>query len=404
MQRAGDVWTVRGPLGDVEIELDPASVDAASGEASLRELRRLVYDFKYRDPEARRVVLAVYTRLQGPHRSAAGRSDDLDTGSSRAAAMGEELLFAARAGRLVARRREARTVVIPLDTPSEAVLGPDSSQDAGPSSKTWVGLTLVDQDGTHVPNRPYRIILPDGSTKDGTLDSHGAAMISGLDPGNCQIWCPYVEPHPETTYTVKDTDHLSGIAESFGLDDYTTVWNYPANADLQTQRSDPHVLQPGDELTIPEVKAQPAANKPTSAKHPFQIQRSPLKLRLTLLDLAVKPMTNVPVTVAGTSLTTDGNGLVETDVDKSAKDAILQEATGDPVDLLLGGLNPSDDTTVAGYKGRLFNMGFLWDPTVPDTADEMLIALQDFQAQYSLTISGQLDDATKAQLLQSHGC
>jgi peptidoglycan hydrolase-like protein with peptidoglycan-binding domain len=34
----------------------------------------------------------------------------------------------------------------------------------------------------------------------------------------------------------------------------------------------------------------------------------------------------------------------------------------------------------------------------------MLIALQDFQAQYKLTVSGQLDDATKAQLLQVHGC
>ena len=39
-----------------------------------------------------------------------------------------------------------------------------------------------------------------------------------------------------------------------------------------------------------------------------------------------------------------------------------------------------------------------------DSDDELLIALQDFQAQYSLTVSGQLDDATKGQLLQVHGC
>jgi hypothetical protein len=403
MQRAGDVWTVRGPLGDVEIELDPASVDAASGEASLRELRRLVYAFKYRDPEARRVVLALYARLRGPGPNAAGRSDDLDAYSPRAAAMGEELLHAARAGRLVARRREVRTVVIPLDTPSDVVLGPESSQDVAADTKSWVGLTLVDQTGTPVPNRAYRVIKPDGTTVDGLLDSNGAAMIQGLDPGNCQIWCPYVEPRPETTYTVKDGDHVSGIAQSFGFDDYTTVWNDPGNSDLQQQRTDPHVLQPGDSLTIPEVKAQPAANKPTSAKHPFQINLSPLKLRLTLLDLAAKPMKSAPVTVAGTSLTTDGNGLVEATVDKSAKDATLESA-GSEVDLSLGGLNPSDDTSDAGYKGRLFNMGFLWDDTVADSDDEMLIALQDFQAQYKLTVSGQLDDATKAQLLQVHGC
>jgi len=401
MQRAGDVWTVRGPSGDVEVELDPASVDAASGEASLRELRRLVYDFKYRDPEARRVVFAVHARLQGPGVSA-GRGDDLDTGSPRAAAIGEELLYAARAGRLVARRREARTVVIPLDTPSDAVLGPESSQDVAADTKSWVGLTLVDQTGTPVPNRPYRVIKPDGTTVDGLLDSNGAAMIQGLDPGNCQIWCPYVEPHPETTYTVKDGDHVSGIAQSFGFDDYTTVWNDPGNSDLQQQRTDPHVLQPGDSLTIPEVNAQPGANKPTSAKHPFQINLSPLKLRLTLLDLAAKPMKSAPVTVAGVPLTTDGNGLVEATVDKSAADATLDSA-GSEVDLSLGGLNPSDDTSDAGYKARLYNLGFLWDSSVDDTDDEMVIALQDFQAQYSLTVSGQLDDATKAQLQQTYG-
>jgi nucleoid-associated protein YgaU len=399
-----DTWRVRRPFGDIEIELHPASVDAVVRDASLLELRQLVNDFKVREPEARRAVLELYARMRGQAASVS-RSEayGLDTGSLRVDAIGEELLFAGRTGVVVARRREMRTVVVPLDTPSEAVLGPDSSQDLAADTKSWVGLTLVDQTGTPVPNRPYRVINPDGTTVDGLLDSNGAAMLKGLDPGNCQIWCPYVEPHPPTTYAVQQGDHLSGVAESFGFDDYSTVWNDPGNADLQSQRSDPHVLQPGDALTIPEVKAQPAANKPTGAKHPFTIQRSPLKLRLTLLDLSAKPMASAQVTVAGTALTTDGNGLVEATVDKSTTDATL-DSGGDEIDLALGGLNPSDDTSDAGYKARLFNMGFLWDPTVDDTDVEMVIALQDFQAQYSLTVSGQLDDATKAQLLQSHGC
>jgi Putative peptidoglycan binding domain/LysM domain len=391
-------------FGDVEIEVHAGPATAAAREASERELRQLVYRFKYRDPQARRVVAELLGLLGGlPSSHVLRQLEPLDVGSPRAEAFGDELLRAARAGVIVARRVERRTVVTPLDGPAEEVLGPDPSQDTAPPSKTWVGLVLVDQDSTPVPNRPYRVIKPDGTTVDGTLDSNGAAMLKDLDPGNCQIWCPYIEPHPETTYTVQPGDHLSGIAESFGFDDYTTVWNHPANADLQAQRSDPHVLQPGDSLTIPEVKTQAAANKPTSARHPFQIRRSSLKLRLTLLDLAVKAMPNVPVIVAGASLTTDGDGLVEATIDKSARDAILQKASGDAVDLVIGGLNPSDDTTVAGYKARLSNMGFLWDPTVPDTDNEMVIALQDFQAQYSLTVSGELDDATKAQLLQAHG-
>jgi hypothetical protein len=32
--------------------------------------------------------------------------------------------------------------------------------------------------------------------------------------------------------------------------------------------------------------------------------------------------------------------------------------------LAVGAINPADDTTDAGYKARLFNLGFLWDPSV----------------------------------------
>ena len=395
---------VRRPYGDLEIELHPAAVDPATRDSSVRELQRLLYDFRHRDRDARRTVLEVRARMQGLAESQVGSElHDLDAASPRAEAIGQELLAAARVGRLVVRRREVQSVVVPLAAPSQDALGPDSSQDPAATSTSWIGLTLVDQDGTPVPNRPYRVVKTDGTTVDGALDSNGAAMLMGVDPGNCQIWCPYVEPHPETSYSVKPGDHLSGVAQSFGFDDYTTVWSDPGNADLQSQRTDPHVLQPGDSLTIPEVKAQPATNKPTGAKHPFTIQRSPLKLRLTLLDLQAKPMASAPVTVAGTALTTDGNGLVEAPVDKSMQDTKLSSG-GTEIDLALGGLNPSDDTSDAGYKARLFNMGFLWDPTADDTDAEMVIALQDFQAQYKLTVSGELDDATKAKLVQSYGC
>jgi hypothetical protein len=113
-------------------------------------------------------------------------------------------------------------------------------------------------------------------------------------------------------------------------------------------------------------------------------------------------MAGAAVTVAGTQLTADGTGLVETTIDKTAQELTL-EAPDVSFTLDVGAINPADDTSDAGYKARLFNLGFLWDPTVSDTDDEMVIALQDFQAQYSLTISGQLDDATKSQLSQTYG-
>jgi hypothetical protein len=398
------IW--RGPFGDVEIELHPAAIDAKAADASQRELGQLARDWKYRDPEARRVVSAIRARLRFLGASALLHcaSVDLDFGSPRADALSEELLAAGRAGTLIARRRKTPSVIVRLEGAEEPLLGPDSRGEAGPTSKSWIGLVLVDQDGAPVPNRPYRVVKPDATPQDGTLDSHGTAMVRDLDPGNCQIWCPYVEPHPETSYTVQPGDHISGIAQSFGFDDYSLVWNDPGNADLASQRNDPHVLQPGDSLAIPKVQAQAPANKPTGAKHTFTIQRSPLKLRLRLVDLAAKPVSGAQVTVSGNALTTDGDGVVELTIDKNAKDAPLDTPSSQEVDLTVGGLNPSEDTTVAGYKARLFNLGFLWDPTVADADDEMIIAVQDFQAQHQLPVTGELDDATTTQLLQAYGC
>jgi len=397
MRRGSDLWRLRGLFGEVEIDLRPASPDAEARQTSVGLLRLVLDDARLGRPEPARTLREVLARLGGRAYGSNLR------GSSQVDAIAGELLAAARAGLVVARRLERRAVAIPVEAPPSEALGPQSSSDEAPPSKSWVGIVLVDQDGTPLPGRAYRIKKPDGTVLDGTLDSNGAAMIKDLDPGNCQIWCPYVPPRPETTYAVQAGDHASGIAQSFGFDDFATVWNDPGNADLQQQRADPHVLQPGDQLTVPEIKDQPGASKPTGAKHQFQINVSPLKLRLTLLDLLVKPMKSTDVTVDGTALTTDGSGLVEATVDKSAKDAALVIPSGQ-VDLVLGGLDPSDDATERGYKARLFNLGFLWNATVDDADDEMVIALQDFQAQYSLKVSGELDDATKGKLVEAHGC
>jgi hypothetical protein len=399
-----DSWSVRVGSRRFDVELVPSFLDPPAREEAVQAARSLVIEAAAGHPEAWRALLEIHARLQGGSPEVGDLRRWLDVDSSRVRVLGDALLSAARSGVLVARCLETRSVIVRLEGASEPVLGPDPDGEAGTDTKSWIGLVLVDQDGAPVPARAYRVMKPDGTTQDGMLDSNGAAFIKGIDPGNCAIWCPYVEPHPETSYVAQPGDHVSGIAQSFGFDDYSLVWNDPGNADLASQRSDPHVLQPGDSLVIPEVKAQPAANKPTSAKHTFTIQRSPLKLRLKLLDLSAKAVSGAQVTVAGSELTTDGDGLVEATLDKTAKDAPLDTPSNPEVDLSVGGLNPSDDTSDAGYKARLYNLGFLWDSTVDDTDDEMLIALQDFQAQYSLTISGQLDDATKGQLLQVYGC
>src|SRR5262245_11186391 len=60
-----------------------------------------------------------------------------------------------------------------------------------PAKKTdWIEIKLVNQKGKPVPGEKYRIELPDGSTRQGVLNSEGVAWEGNLDPGTCKITFP----------------------------------------------------------------------------------------------------------------------------------------------------------------------------------------------------------------------
>lgn len=125
-------------------------------------------------------------------------------------------------------------------------------------------------------------------------------------------------------------------------------------------------------------------------------------LRFKLLDLLAEPVVGAAVSVDGEELTTDATGMIEVEAEAGASGiaAIVEER---PVCLDVGGLDATADD-VGAWKARLFNMGFLWNLDVEPDDDEMIIALQDFQAQYGIAVNGQLDAATKAKLIEVYGC
>src|SRR4030095_14342956 len=53
-------------------------------------------------------------------------------------------------------------------------------------------------------------------------------------------------------YTVKQGDHVAGIAFRFGLSDFRTIWDHPNNTELKNKRQNPNVLFPGDVLYVPD--------------------------------------------------------------------------------------------------------------------------------------------------------
>ncbi len=75
--------------------------------------------------------------------------------------------------------------------PIAEALARRAAQQAAPKKvKTWVEIELVDQDGNPVPNEKYRLVLPDGTVQEGTLDENGRAGAEGIDPGTCKVSFP----------------------------------------------------------------------------------------------------------------------------------------------------------------------------------------------------------------------
>ena len=56
--------------------------------------------------------------------------------------------------------------------------------------KQWVEVVLVDMEGAPLPGEKYRVTLPGGQVREGTLDSQGQAGFYELEPGSCIITFP----------------------------------------------------------------------------------------------------------------------------------------------------------------------------------------------------------------------
>jgi type VI secretion system secreted protein VgrG len=68
--------------------------------------------------------------------------------------------------------------------------GPGPNSPENRDKTHWVAIELIDNTDRPIPNQAYRIVLPDGSTTEGTLNSEGKARVEGIDPGQCQVSFP----------------------------------------------------------------------------------------------------------------------------------------------------------------------------------------------------------------------
>jgi hypothetical protein len=209
---------------------------------------------------------------------------------------------------------------------------------------------------------------------------------------------------PET-YTVEQGDHLSGIAEKSGFANYETIWNDPNNEALNKKRDNPHVLYPGDQVYIPDSQHK-SVSIPTTKVSVFQVMARPLLLRLALQDFDEQPLAGATcvLEVDGEmhNLTTDDKGFLQVRIPRTAKIGILRIPDLDmEVPVKIGNLDPAEEDP--GWLGRLINLGY-YAGTMSDNDDEQLgYAVEEFQCDHGLKVTGILDETTRAKLKELHG-
>jgi hypothetical protein len=70
---------------------------------------------------------------------------------------------------------------------------PPQTEEGKATKDSWIEIELVDEKDKPVPGERYRIILPDETVAEGTLDENGFARVEGIEPGTCKILLPDLE-------------------------------------------------------------------------------------------------------------------------------------------------------------------------------------------------------------------
>jgi N-acetylmuramoyl-L-alanine amidase len=235
-------------------------------------------------------------------------------------------------------------------------------------------------------------------------------------------------------HTVRQGECIASIAKQYGLLP-DTIWNHSENAELRERRQDSKVLLEGDVVFIPEPRhrTEPCA---TDQRHQFRRKGVPAKLRVRIArrrgaargqssaqatadsgssdtqasgSVEHEPRANVPyvLDIDGRLIDgeTDADGRIEASIPPDARRGrlILEPGTLDEtiIPLELGHLNPLD--TLSGVRHRLTNLGYDCGDAEDAEDPDFQAALRAFQEDHGLTVTGEIDQQTRARLRELHG-
>jgi hypothetical protein len=214
-------------------------------------------------------------------------------------------------------------------------------------------------------------------------------------------------PVGQGDYVVQQGECVGSIAYEHGFF-WETIWDLAENAELKRTRKNPNVLLPGDLLTIPARRVKDESGG-TEQRHQFRRKGVPETLTIVFLDRQNKPRAgvNYKIVIDGDARqgTTDSQGTVRESIPPGSLHGqlILGDAPNEErFDLELGHLDPVKD--LGGVQMRLQNLGYDCGSIDGQETPEFVEALEKFQSDQKLQVTGEVDEATCNKLEALHRC
>jgi putative peptidoglycan binding protein len=211
-------------------------------------------------------------------------------------------------------------------------------------------------------------------------------------------------------HTVQPGEHAARVATHYGFGDADTVWKHPHNAELRQQRGTPDVLQPGDQLYIPDRETRTVKGA-TEQRHRFTVTVQRARIRIVLENVLGEPLRSVPCELHigkdTIPLTSNAHGIVEHQIPIAAEVAelVVRDAAAPDgvrrIPIFIGHLDPV--TSVSGQAARLNNLGYAAGTGVGPDAELLRAAIEEFQCDHRLAVDGRCGPATQKKLVAVHG-
>lgn len=272
-------------------------------------------------------------------------------------------------------------------------------------------VTVVQRDEWFVGSAtaPGLVMEPPCSGPPDTKAKGSAPVLSG--GGNAHIACfgNHVTEgitHMATYHDVQPGDCISSIAMTYGFFP-ETIWEHAENRALREKRADPNILwHKEDTVFIPDKRLK-TDEKSSGHRHRFRRKGVPEILRIRFLDEDDDPRANIPYRMEIDGRLRHGaineDGFLIEPIEPNTRLGRLFLGEPDQEEeyqFRLGHLPPI--TTIEGVQARLTHLGYYHGEKTGVVDDDTRSALEDFQGNYDLKVTGEADSATCAILEGLH--